>query len=67
MTDCKLKQEIKDILKTGHQMWLHESDLDLKVEELHTLFDRELIKKKLEHNSLIEIKIERRGLGSDAK
>lgn len=63
MADSKLKQDIKKILTGGHQLWLHESDLNLAVEDLHTLFDIERIRAiEAARQDFTESRIDREGL-----
>lgn len=54
MTDCKLKQDIKQALTEGQHLWLHQEDLDLTVERVYVLMDREKVKAALENKSFEE-------------
>lgn len=54
MTGCKLKQEIKQALTEGEQVWSQEAELDLTVERVYVLMDRERVKAALEHKTFEE-------------
>lgn len=53
--NTKVKQEIKAILRED-QLWMHEDKLDLTVERLAVLMDREAIKKQLADHSFDELR-----------